>query len=100
MERRLADSSLPRAETPQPCAHEPRYPRQTSTPDFAAIKRLQQATCACGGYAVVGTPCIALWAVGGSAFRSWLGQERYRFAFNALTAAMLVAAALGMLRTT
>jgi threonine/homoserine/homoserine lactone efflux protein len=46
----------------------------------------------------VNLPCIALWAVGGSAFRRWLGQDRYRFGFNALMAAMLVMAALGMLR--
>jgi threonine/homoserine/homoserine lactone efflux protein len=45
----------------------------------------------------VNLPCITLWAAGGSGLRRWLGQDRYRLAFNALMAAMLVVTALGML---
>ncbi len=48
----------------------------------------------------VNLPCIALWAVGGSALRRWLGQQRFRLAFNTLMAAMLLLAALQMLGST
>lgn len=46
----------------------------------------------------INLPCIGAWAVGGSALRGWLADERRRLAFNVTMAVLLAATALGMLR--
>jgi threonine/homoserine/homoserine lactone efflux protein len=47
----------------------------------------------------INLPCIGAWAVGGSALRGWLADERRRLAFNITMAVLLAATALGMLRS-
>jgi threonine/homoserine/homoserine lactone efflux protein len=47
----------------------------------------------------INLPCIGAWAVGGSALRGWLADERRRLAFNVTMAVLLAATALGRLRS-
>ena len=46
----------------------------------------------------INLPCIAVWAVGGSALRAWLDNSRRRMAFNITMAVLLAMTALSMLR--
>jgi len=46
----------------------------------------------------INLPCIGAWAVGGSALRGWLADDRRRLAFNITMAVLLAATAVGMLR--
>jgi len=45
----------------------------------------------------INLPCIAVWAVGGSALRAWLEDDRRRALFNATMAVLLAATAVSML---
>ena len=47
----------------------------------------------------INLPCIAAWAVGGSALRTWLADDRRRMVFNVTMAILLAATAVSMLRT-
>ena len=46
----------------------------------------------------VNLPCIAIWAVGGSALRTWLEDDRRRALFNMTMAGLLAVTAFSMLR--
>jgi threonine/homoserine/homoserine lactone efflux protein len=48
---------------------------------------------------LINLPCIAVWAAGGSALRSWLADSFRRTIFNGTMAVLLAVTALGMLRT-
>jgi threonine/homoserine/homoserine lactone efflux protein len=49
--------------------------------------------------ATVNLPCIATWAVGGSALRGWLADARRHAVFNGTMALLLALTAVSMLRT-